>query len=106
MKLWRRKRQVEKSVEPTPEPTDPFLDDGVEKLELIDGSVVLLDQCRVVHIVNNRAVKGNVVNPDTFESTRVVRVVENSAIRRHVAMGFRNSDRSLREIDVTPRSLR
>lgn len=92
--------------EEIPEPTDPFLDDGVEKLELIDGSVVLLDQCRVVFIVNQRAVKGNVVDPETGKSTQKVQVIENDVIRRHVAMGFRNSDRAMAEIDVTPRSLR
>lgn len=88
------------------EPTDPILNDGVEKLELDDGTVVLLDQCRIVHIVNDRCIKGFVVDPVTAFTTRETRLIDMRRVQRHVSMGFRNSDRSLHEMpEVTPRSL-
>lgn len=106
MRLWRGKRQEEEPVTEAPEPTDPILDDGSEKVVLINGEEVLLDQCKVVHIVEGRSIRGNVIDPTTLKTTAEIRLIDMRAVARHVAMGFRNSDRSLHETNLTPRSLR
>lgn len=87
-----------------PEPTDPVLPCGVEKLTTPEGDV-LLDNAKIVHIVNGRAIRGYVVDPATGKTSDELRLIPMSIVSRHVAMGWRNSDRSLHEITVTPYSL-
>lgn len=56
-------------------------------------------------MVNGRAIRGYVVDPSTGKTTPELRLIPMSIVTRHVAMGWRNSDRSLHEISVTPYSL-
>lgn len=86
------------------EPTDPVLPCGVEKLDTLEGTV-LLDNSRVIHIVNGRAIRGYVVDPKTGQTTEEMTLIPMSIVTRHVAMGWRNSDRSLHEVDGIPFSL-
>lgn len=91
-------------VEPVPEPTDPIIPCGVEKLTTNEGDV-LLDQARIIHMVNGKAIRGYVVNPDTGSTTDELKLIPFSVVDRHVSMGWRNSDSSLHEITDTPFSL-
>lgn len=86
------------------EPTDPVLPCGVEKLDTDEG-VVLLDNARVIHMVNGRAIRGYVVDPSTGKTTEEMTLIPMTIVNRHVAMGWRNSDRSLHEISDLPFSL-
>lgn len=91
-------------VEPVAEPTDPVLPCGVEKLETAEGEL-LLDNARIIHMVNGRAIRGYVVDPVTGKTSDELKLVPMSIVSRHVAMGWRNSDRSLHEMTITPYSL-
>ena len=91
-------------VEPVSEPTDPVLPCGVEKLATAEGEL-LLDNARIIHMINGRAIRGYVVDPSTGKTTDELKLVPMSIVGRHVAMGWRNSDRTLHEIAVTPYSL-
>jgi hypothetical protein len=102
VKFFSKKRQPTETE--VSEPTDPVLPCGVEKLETAEGEL-LLDNARIIHMVNGRAIRGYVVDPATGKTTDELKLVPMSIVGRHVAMGWRNSDRSLHEINVTPYSL-
>lgn len=83
--------------EPTPEPSDPILPCGVEKLVLA-GEEILLDKARVVHSIDGTVIRGYVVDPLSGMTTQAQRMIPVSSISRHVAMGWRNSDKTLHEM--------
>lgn len=87
------------------EPTDPVLPCGVEKIVTDDGREFLLDNAKVVHIIEGRVIKGYVVDPVSGKTTPEMAVVGMNRVTRHVAMGWRNSDRSLHETSVAPWSV-
>lgn len=101
--MFRRKKAV--TPEPSP-PTDPVLDCGVEKV-VVGNEEILLERARVGHAIDGRIISGYEVDPQTGHTTKRIRVVSLGGASKHVAMGWRNSDRSFHELpDVVPLSLR
>ncbi|MGW8178864.1 MAG: hypothetical protein ACWGQW_08900 [bacterium] len=87
--------------EPTSEPTDPILPCGVEKV-VVNGDEILLDRARVVHSIDGTVIRGYVVDPISGMTTQVQKMVPVQAIGKHVAMGWRNSDKTLHEMLSEP----
>lgn len=85
-------------------PTDPILPCGVEKVRTYEGEI-LLDNARIIHMVEGRAIRGYVVDPVSGKTSKEVKLIPMTSVERHVAMGWRNSDRTLHEIADTPFSL-
>lgn len=81
-----------------PEPTDPILPCGVEKVVTRENDVFLLDKATVGHMIDGRMISGWVVNPETGTTTSETVVISMNRVVKHVAMGWRNSDSSLHEI--------
>jgi len=103
---WAKESEPEPESEPAPEPTDPILYCGVEKLVAANGEEILFDKARVVHSIDGTVIRGYVVDASTGSTTQAQRMVPKSAISRHVAMWWRNSDKTLHEmVGETPFSL-
>lgn len=89
------------------EPTDPILPCGVEKIETVDGQVFLLDSPKISHAIEGRIIRGNTVDPITGKTTGDIAVTSMNRVKRHISIGWRNSDRTLHELPhITPESLR
>lgn len=98
-----RKRKLE--VEEVQEPTDPILPCGVEKIETTDNQTYLIDKVKIFHAIEGRMIRGHRVDPETGRTSQDVIVASMNKVVRHVAMGWRNSDRSFHELtDVSPDS--
>ena len=87
--------------EPAPEPTDPILPCGVEKL-VVNDEEILLDNARVVHSIDGTVIRGYVVDPLSGMTTQAQKMVFVTSVSRHVAMGWRNSDKTLHEMPSVP----
>ena len=87
-------------------PSDPILPCGVDKVELRDGRVFLLDVPRMKHVIEGNVITGWIVEPSSGFTTKDEAVLDAREVVRHVAMGWRNSDSSLHEVlNLTPYAL-
>lgn len=90
-----------------PEPTDPILLCGVEKIETTDNQTFLIDGAKIFHAIDGRMIRGYKVDPETGKTSQDIIVASMNKVVRHITMGWRNSDRSFHEIiDVIPDSLK
>jgi len=85
--------------------TDPILPCDVEKFELKNGTVVMLERPRMVQSDGGRRARGYVVD-EAGHTTEVAKTILMAEVSRHTTMGWRNSDSSLHEMNnVRPPSL-
>lgn len=93
--------------EPEPEPTDPIRPCKVEKFECLNGDTFLLNHVKRSHTVNGTAFIGQLVFDDGKGGDREITqvVIPAERVKRHAAMGWRESTRSLHELpDIPPYS--
>lgn len=85
--------------------SDPVLPCDVEKFELKNGTVVMLERPRMVQSDGGRRARGYIVGDDG-RTTEVAKTILMADVSRHVTMGWRNSDSSLHEMtSLRPASL-
>lgn len=90
---------------PVVDDSGPILPTTVEKVVLKNGVEVLLENPRIRPFIGGTVIGGYQVDGETGKTTDTQRMIAIEDVERHVAMGWRNTDSTLHEMKIPPRSM-